>query len=126
MVLFGAAIKNLAQFLPEASQMALALKEEELVHNRDKIYEEILSCYTAKGVQMRNVLTVSSYNGVVSIWIRRNFFETESQAWLACKGGFQMQLPADNPEEVSKFLEQHMETLRPKQQQQQQQQHVSL
>ena len=117
MVLFGAAVTNLAQFLPQAWQVALALTPEEMVHNRDRIYDQILSCYTAKNVQMRNVLTVSCYNGAVSIWIRRNFFETESQVWLACKGGFQIQASGDNPEEVAKFLKTHMNTLRPKQQQ---------
>lgn len=112
LILFGDAVKNLIHFLPKAFEVVKSITEEEQQINRENIYTETLSCYTAQTLQMRNSLSVNTYNGHINIWIKRFFFGTDIQAWIACKGGFQI-TPHDGEEQILTFLNKHIQTLKP-------------
>ena len=112
MVLFGDAIKNLAHFLPQAYLAASTASPEQLAVDHDSLYFTILSCYTAQTLQMRNTLAVSVYRGKASIWIKKMFFGNDTQAWHACKGGFQI-TTQDAEALIVDFLQAHMDVLKP-------------
>ena len=112
MVLFGDAAKNLSSFLPNAFEVARSLPGEKLAVDKDNIYYQDLSFYTAQTLQMKNTLSVGSYNGYVNIWIRRFFLAKDTGKWQACKGGFQFTMN-DNETCVMNFLERYMEVLKP-------------
>ena len=116
LILFGGAVKNLIHFLPKAFEVAKSITEEELKMDRDNIFDEILSCYTAQTLQMRNHLSVNTYNGHISIWIKRFFFGTDTQQWHACKGGYQITCQ-DLETYIMDFLNKHIGTLQAKRQQ---------
>lgn len=113
LVLFGDAVKNLIHFLPQAFAVAGLISAEDQLSNRENIFSEVLSCYTAQTLQMRNSLSVSTYNGHISIWIKRFFFATDTQSWHACKGGFQI-TPHDLEANIMTFLTKHIDILKPK------------
>ena len=110
--LFGDAAKNLSGFLPKAFEVARSLPGEKLAVDQDNIYYDVLSFYTAQTLQMKNTLSVCSFNGYVNIWIRRFFLAKDTGKWQACKGGFQFTMN-DNETCVMNFLERYMEVLKP-------------
>ena len=110
--LFGDAAKNLSCFLPKAFEVARSLPGEKLAVDQDNIYYDVLSFYTAQTLQMKNTLSVCSFNGYVNIWIRRFFLAKDTGKWQACKGGFQFTMN-DNETCVMNFLERYMEVLKP-------------
>jgi hypothetical protein len=110
LIMFGGAVKNLIHFLPKAFEVTKSITEEELKIDRENIFNEVLSCYTAQTLQMRNHLSVNTYNGHISIWIKRFFFGTDTQQWHACKGGFQI-TSQDLETYIVDFLTKHIDTL---------------
>ena len=112
LVMFGDAIKNLIFFLPKAFEMAKSITGDQLQVDQENIYNEILSCYTAQTLQMKNTLSVNCYNGYVNIWIKRFFLASDTRAWQICKGGYQITLQ-DSEEQILEFLKSHLEILKP-------------
>ena len=112
LVLFGDAVKNLANFLPQAYLIAKTATPEQLVNDYDNLYFETLSCYTAQTLQMKNTLSVSVYRGKASIWVKRMFFGQDTKSWHVCKGGFQIRLQ-DVDTTILDFLHTHMDVLKP-------------
>ena len=112
LVLFGDAVKNLIFFLPKALTVARSITGDQLQVDQENIYSEILSCYTAHNLQMKNTLSVNSYNGYVNIWIKRFFLASDTKSWHACKGGFQITLN-DSEEYMLDYFQTQLEALRP-------------
>ena len=112
LVLFGDAVKNLIFFLPKALLVARSITGDQLQVDQENIFSEILSCYTAQTLQMKNVLSVNSYNGYINIWIKRFFLGTESKEWHCCKGGFQITLN-DSEDYILEYLNSHIDVLKP-------------
>lgn len=113
LIMFGDAVKNLIFFLPKALVVARAIPGEQLQVDQENIYTEILSCYTAQTLQMKNTLSVNSYNGYVNIWIKRFFLAADTKLWVSCKGGFQITLN-DSEDDILEFLKNQMEVLKPR------------
>ena len=111
LILFGAAVKNLIFFLPKALAVARSIHGDQLQVDQENIFSEILSCYTAQTLQMKNTLSVNSYNGYVNIWIKRFFLASDTNSWMACRGGFQITLN-DSEEYILDFLKSHIEVLK--------------
>ena len=112
LVLFGDAAKNMSCFLPKAFEVARSLPGEKLAVDQDNIYYDVLSFYTAQTLQMKNTLSVCSYNGYVNVWIKRFFLAKDTGKWQACKGGFQFTMN-DNETCIMDFLGRYMEVLKP-------------
>ncbi len=113
LILFGDAVKNLIFFLPKALTVARSITGDQLQVDQENIYSEILSCYTAQTLHMKNTLSVNSYNGYINIWIKRFFLASDTKLWHACRGGFQITLN-DSEDYILEFLKNQMEGLKPK------------
>ena len=113
LIMFGDAVKNLIFFLPKALTVARSITGDQLQVDQENIYSEILSCYTAQTLQMKNILSVNSYNGYINIWIKRFFLATDTKLWQSCRGGFQITLN-DSEDDILEFLKNQMEVLKPK------------
>ena len=63
LIMFGGAVKNLIHFLPKAFEVAKSITEEELKMDRENIFNEVLSCYTAQTIFLSTLTTATSASG---------------------------------------------------------------
>jgi hypothetical protein len=126
LILFSDAVVNLVAALPKALEKALSLTQEEINEDQEAIFSEDLSCFSGVDDQTRKIrmfknrLSVNTYQGYLHIWIKRFFYDSERQMWLACRGGFRFNPISDDFESILNFLQGHLEAIQEKKKQQQQ------
>ena len=111
LILFCDAVDKLILALPKAVEKANSLSDAQIVENQENLFYEDLSTFsghddkTNKMLLFKNRLSVNTYQGNAYIWIRRLFYDSDKNGWLACKGGFRFNPKTDDFANIMEWLQ---------------------